>query len=100
MIDFEQSDLFSDWLGSIKDTIGKARLLARLRAAEHGNFGDCEPVGEAVYEMRVHYGPGYRMYFTRKHQVVYLLLAGGDKSTQKRDIKRAQSMARNIGSEE
>lgn len=100
MIDFEQSDLFSDWLGSIKDTIGKARLLARLRAAEHGNFGDCEPVGEAVYEMRVHYGPGYRMYFTRKHQVVYLLLAGGDKSTQKRDIQRAQSMARNIGSEE
>ncbi|CAI8863249.1 type II toxin-antitoxin system RelE/ParE family toxin [Pseudomonas sp. Irchel 3H3] len=100
MIDFEQSDLFSDWLGSIKDTIGKARLLARLRAAEHGNFGDCEPVGEAVYEMRVHYGPGYRMYFTRKHRVVYLLLAGGDKSTQKRDIKRAQSMARNIGSEE
>jgi len=51
-------------------------------------------------EMRVHYGPGYRMYFTRKHQVVYLLLAGGDKSTQKRDIKRAQLMARNIGSEE
>lgn len=100
MIDFEQSNVFSDWLGSIKDTIGKARLLARLRAAEHGNFGDCEPVGEAVYEMRVHYGPGYRMYFTRKHQVVYLLLAGGDKSTQKRDIQRAQSMARNIGSEE
>ena len=100
MIDFEQSDLFSDWLGSIKDTIGKARLLARLRAAEHGNFGDCEPVGEAVYEMRIHYGPGYRMYFTRKHRVVYLLLAGGDKSTQKRDIQRAQSMARNIGSEE
>lgn len=100
MIDFEQSTVFSDWLGSIKDTIGKARLLARLRAAQHGNFGDCEPVGEAVYEMRVHSGPGYRMYFTRKHHVVYLLLVGGDKSTQKRDIKRAQLMARNIGSEE
>ncbi|POA20082.1 addiction module protein [Pseudomonas sp. FW300-N1A1] len=100
MIDFEQSQAFSDWLDSIKDTIGKARLLARLRAAEHGNFGDCEAVGEAVHEMRVHYGPGYRMYFTRKHKVIYLLLAGGDKSTQKRDIKRAQHMARNIGSEE
>ncbi|MNF58784.1 MULTISPECIES: type II toxin-antitoxin system RelE/ParE family toxin [unclassified Pseudomonas] len=100
MIDFEQSQAFSDWLDSIKDTIGKARLLARLRAAEHGNFGDCEAVGEAVHEMRVHYGPGYRMYFTRKNKVIYLLLAGGDKSTQKRDIKRAQHMARNIGSEE
>jgi putative addiction module killer protein len=100
MIDFERSRPFADWLHSLKDTIGKARIVARLRAAEHGNFGDCEAVGEAVYEMRVHYGPGYRMYFTRKGEVVYLLLAGGDKSTQKRDIKRAQQMAQNIGNEE
>ncbi|WP_347903767.1 type II toxin-antitoxin system RelE/ParE family toxin [Pseudomonas purpurea] len=100
MIDFVQSRLFSDWLHSLKDTIGKARLIARLRAAEHGNFGDCAAVGAAVYEMRVHYGPGYRMYFTRKGERVYLLLAGGDKSTQQRDIKRAQQIALNIGSEE
>lgn len=64
MIDFERSRAFADWLDSLKDIIGKARIIARLRAAEHGNFGDCEPVGGAVYEMRVHYGPGYRMYFT------------------------------------
>ena len=100
MIDFERSRAFADWLDSLKDIIGKARIIARLRAAEHGNFGDCEPVGGAVYEMRVHYGPGYRMYFTRRGEVVYLLLMGGDKSTQKRDIKRALQMAQNIGNEE
>jgi len=100
MIDFERSRAFADWLDSLKDIIGKARIIARLRAAEHGNFGDCEPVGGAVYEMRVHYGPGYRMYFTRRGEVVYLLLMGGDKSTQKRDIKRAIQMAQNIGNEE
>ena len=100
MIDFERSRAFAEWLDSLKDIIGKARIIARLRAAEHGNFGDCEPVGGAVYEMRVHYGPGYRMYFTRRGEVVYLLLVGGDKSTQKRDIKRAIQMAQNIGNEE
>ncbi|RON32626.1 MULTISPECIES: type II toxin-antitoxin system RelE/ParE family toxin [Pseudomonas] len=100
MIDFERSRAFADWLDSLRDIIGKARIIARLRAAEHGNFGDCESVGEAVYEMRVHYGPGYRMYFTRRGAVVYLLLVGGDKSTQKRDIKRALQMAQNIGNEE
>ncbi|MHC8364173.1 type II toxin-antitoxin system RelE/ParE family toxin [Pseudomonas sp.] len=100
MIDFERSRAFADWLDSLRDVIGKVRIIARLRAAEHGNFGDCEPIGGAVYEMRVHYGPGYRMYFTRRGEVVYLLLVGGDKSTQKRDIKRAIQMAQNIGNEE
>ncbi|VVP37600.1 hypothetical protein PS850_04729 [Pseudomonas fluorescens] len=100
MFNFERSQAFADWLDSLRDTIGKARIIARLRAAEHGNFGDCESVGEAVYEMRVHYGPGYRMYFTRRGEVVYLLLVGGDKSTQKRDIKRAIQMAQNIGNVE
>jgi putative addiction module killer protein len=100
MIDFERSRAFADWLDSLKDTIGKARIIARILSAEYGNFGDCEPVGAAVYEMRVHYGPGYRMYFTRRDEVVYLLLVGGDKSTQKRDIKRAIQMAQNIGNEE
>ncbi|WP_213941014.1 type II toxin-antitoxin system RelE/ParE family toxin [Pseudomonas sp. dw_612] len=100
MIHFEKSRVFADWLDSLKDTIGKALIIARLRSAEHGNFGDCEPVGAAVYEMRVHYGPGYRMYFTRRGEVVYFLLIGGDKSTQKRDIKRAVQMAQTIGNEE
>ncbi|MDB5994743.1 MAG: addiction module protein [Pseudomonas sp.] len=99
MIDFVRSKAFGEWLNSLRDTIGKARIIARLRAAEHGSFGDCESVGESVYEMRVHHGPGYRMYFTRRGEVVYLLLLGGDKSTQKRDIKRAIQMAQTIGEE-
>lgn len=72
----------------------RARIIHRLRSAEHGNFGDCAPVGEGVSEMRVHVGPGYRIYFTRRGEVVYLLLLGGDKSTQKRDIQRAIEIAR------
>ncbi|MGF0242122.1 type II toxin-antitoxin system RelE/ParE family toxin [Rhodococcus sp. IEGM1300] len=100
MFNFERSRAFADWLNSLKDTVGKARIVARLRAAELGSFGDCEHVGEAVHEMRVHHGPGYRMYFTRRREVVYLLLVGGDKSTQKRDIKRAIQMVQDIGNEE
>jgi putative addiction module killer protein len=100
MIEFNRSQVFADWLDSLRDTIGKARIIARLRAAEHGNFGDCESVGATVYEMRIHCGPGYRVYFTRRNEVIYLLLIGGDKSTQKRDIKRAVQMALNIGNEE
>ncbi|MHB1202701.1 MAG: type II toxin-antitoxin system RelE/ParE family toxin [Acidithiobacillus sp.] len=69
--------------------MGRARIVHRIRSAEHGNFGDCEPVGEGVSEMRIHFGPGYRVYFTRCGEVIYLLLWGGDKSSQKRDIKRA-----------
>jgi putative addiction module killer protein len=67
-----------------------------LDAAALGNFGDCVPVGTGVSEMRIHTGPGYRVYYTRYGAVVYLLLLGGDKSTQKRDIKRAIEMARKL----
>ena len=66
----------------------------RIRSAEYGNFGDCEPLGDGVSEMRIHVGPGYRVYFTRRGQVVYLLLLGGDKASQTRDIRRAREMAR------
>ncbi|MBL8409153.1 MAG: type II toxin-antitoxin system RelE/ParE family toxin [Candidatus Accumulibacter sp.] len=93
---FLKSDEFNDWLMNLKDPIGKAMVAKRIRAAESGNFGDCESVGEGVSEMRIHTGPGYRAYFTRRGEVVYLLLLGGDKSTQKRDINRAKEMARNL----
>lgn len=73
---------------------GRARIVQRIRSAEQGNFGDCESVGEGVSEMRIHVGPGYRAYFTRRAEVIYLLLLGGDKSSQKRDTKRAIEMAR------
>ena len=90
---FQKSDEFDAWLIGLKDKIGKAQVVLRLDRAAKGNFGDCEPVGGGVSEMRIHYGPGYRLYFTRRGAVVYLLLLGGDKSTQKRDIKRAIEMA-------
>lgn len=94
-----RSDEFDAWLASLQDKIGRARIIHRIRAAEHGNFGDCKPVGEGVSEMRVHFGPGYRVYFTRRGDVLYLLLLGRNRSSQKRDIKRAIEMARAIEKE-
>ena len=96
---FERSDEFDAWLVALKDKLGRARIALRIRSAEHGNFGDCEPVGEGVSEMRIHVGPGYRLYYTRREKVVYLLLLGGDKSSQKRDIKRAIEMAHKLDEE-
>ena len=91
-----RTEEFAEWLGRLRDPKGKARIIARLDAAALGNFGDCEPVGEGVSEMRIHAGPGYRVYFTRRGLVVYVLLVGGDKSSQKRDIKRAMQLAREL----
>ncbi|EKF59231.1 addiction module killer protein [Agrobacterium albertimagni AOL15] len=96
MSTFEKTEPFDVWLRALKDRTGKLRILARLTSAEQGNFGDCAPVGGDVFEMRIHYGPGYRVYYTRRGTTVYLLLIGGNKSTQKRDIKRAIAMAGNL----
>lgn len=93
---FFRTDVFAKWLNGLKDAAGKARILVRIRSAEAGNFGDCEPVGEGVSEMRIHTGPGYRVYFTRRGETIYLLLAGGDKSSQKRDIVLARKLAREL----
>lgn len=99
MNSFISTDAFDNWLASLTDKVGKARILQRLDSAMLGNFGDCEPVGEGVSEMRIHYGPGYRVYFTRQGTVVYLLLLGGDKSSQKRDIKLAKKLLAELGKE-
>ena len=96
---FLRSEEFDTWLSALKDTLGRARIIHRIRSAEHGNFGDCEPVGEGVSEMRIHFGPGYRVYYTRRGEVIYLLLLGGDKRSQKRDIKHAIEMARALNKE-
>ena len=87
------SEEFDGWLRALTDHKGKARILARLRSATFGNFGDFASVGDGVSEMRIHVGPGYRVYYTRTGTTVYLLLVGGDKSGQKADIARAKRMA-------
>ncbi len=92
----QKSDEFDAWLTKLKDQVGKAKIILRLDRAANGNFRDCGPVGEGASEMRIHYGPGYRVYFTRCGEIVYLLLLGGDKSTQKCDIKRAITMANTL----
>lgn len=83
---------FDAWLLSLRDPIALARIAQRLDAMVTGNFGDCEPVGGGISEMRIHTGAGYRVYFTRRGEVVYLLLCGGTKAGQTRDIKRAKQM--------
>jgi putative addiction module killer protein len=93
------SDGFREWLFALRDQRARARILARIRLAELGNFGDFAPVGEGVSEMRIHLGQGYRLYYARKDGTVYLLLAGGDKSTQKRDIARVIAMWRAVREE-
>jgi putative addiction module killer protein len=93
---FIRTDAFAKWLKRLADAKGRARILARLDAAALGNFGDCAPVGRGVSELRIHSGPGYRVYYTRRDATIYLLLLGGNKSTQGRDIKRAIQMARKL----
>lgn len=90
---------FDNWLHDLKDLKGKARVAARINSASLGNFGDCKSVGDGVYEMRIDFGPGYRVYYTRRGQVVYLLLIGGDKSTQRQDIAKAKSILQNFPQE-
>jgi len=99
MVSFQRTEEFDAWLRGLKDKVGRARIIHRIRSAEHGNLGNCEPVGEGVSEMRIHIGPGYRVYFIRRRELVFLILLGGDKSSQRRDIKRAIAMARTLDKE-
>ena len=93
---FHQTDIFSEWLKNLRDVAARARIVMRLRSAEHGHLGDCAPVGEGVSEMRLHFGPGYRLYFWQQGGQMYWLLAGGDKNSQKQDIERAKKLRREV----
>ena len=93
---FVRSSDFDAWLTDLADQKAKARILARLLSATFGNFGDSEPVGEGVSEMRIHVGAGYRVYYTRIGATVYVLLAGGVKASQTKDITKAKQMAREL----
>ena len=90
------TEVFDTWFTWLKDKQAARRVQVRIDRAEAGNFGDCEPVGEGVSEMRIHYGPGYRVYFVQRGMDVVILLAGGDKSTQSSDIKTALEIARQL----
>ncbi|MCK9608006.1 MAG: type II toxin-antitoxin system RelE/ParE family toxin [Methylomonas sp.] len=96
MVDIKKTDVYARWLDNLRDIRARARVLARVERLAAGNPGDVKSVGEGVSEMRIDYGPGYRVYFTRRGNEIVILLAGGDKSTQDADIKTAQSLARNL----
>lgn len=91
-----KTEAFDQWFSGLKDTKGRFRIQARIDRAELGNFGDCEPVGEGVSEMRIHFGPGYRVYFAQRGTLIVFLLTGGDKSSQAKDIKAAIKLKREI----
>ena len=97
MLVVRQTEEFLAWLDDLKDIRAQVRIAARLRQAEAGNLGDWKTVAGEVCEMRVNYGPGYRLYFVRRERVVVILLSGGDKAGQKRDIRRALALAARIG---
>lgn len=91
-----KTNIFTKWLDSLRNMQARSRILARLSRLEDGNFGDVQPIGEGVSELRIYCGPGYRIYFTQRGNNVVLLLVGGDKSTQSKDIKTALHLARNL----
>ena len=96
MLSVQLTTEFQDWLDGLADKRAQIRIVARLRQAEADNLGDWGPVQGGLSEMRIHYGPGYRIYFTRHGLTIYVLLCGGNKASQKRDIKQALKMAKNL----
>jgi len=90
------TEVFDAWFESLKDKQTSRRIQARIDRTEEGNFGDHKSVGEGVSEMRIHYGPGFRVYFIEREFEIVILLAGGDKSSQSKDIKQAQDIARQL----
>ena len=90
------TDVFDAWFEHLRDKQAARRIQARIDRAEEGNFGDCSPVGDGVSEMRIHFGPGYRVYFAQRGLEIVTLLAGGDKSTQAKDIKTAIGLAQQL----
>lgn len=96
MIEVRQTAVFASWLEELRDTNARARILVRIRRLELGNRGDVKPVGESVSELRIPYGPGYRVYFAGQGQEIIILLCGGDKSSQRRDIAMARQMAKEL----
>ena len=96
MIEIRETDTFKKWFGSVKDKRAKARIDVRIKRVSLGNFGDVEPVGNGVSELRIDYGAGYRVYFVKRGNIIVILLCGGDKSTQSKDIQKAHELAQRL----
>ena len=96
MIEIRKTEVFVDWLDSLRDIRARVRILVRIERLAAGNPGDVKPVSEGVSELRIDYGPGYRVYFKQHGRELVILLAGGDKKTQAKDIKTALRLARNL----
>ena len=96
MIEIRQTETYAKWFASLRDRQARARIDVRIRRLSLGNPGDVRPVGEGVSELRIDYGPGYRVYFVQREQQVVILLAGGDKRTQAQDIQVALDLARQV----
>ena len=97
MIDVRQTAVFSKWMTGLRDRRARAKIAARIDRLAFGNAGDVAPVGEGVSELRIYHGPGYRVYFVRHGRTLILLLCGGDKGTQTKDIKAAKALAADLG---
>ena len=95
-IEIRQTDVFAAWFAELRDREARARIAARIRRLSLGNPGDVKPVGSGVSEMRIDYGPGYRVYFVARGDTIVVLLCGGDKRTQDRDIRDALELAREV----
>lgn len=95
-IEVKQTEIYAKWFGSLKDRNVKLRIDARIRRLSLGNPGDVKPVGDGISEVRIDYGPGYRVYFTRRKTELILLLIGGDKSSQTKDIAKAKEIAKEL----
>lgn len=96
MLEVRQTASYADWFSSLRDRTARTRIDIRIRRLSLGNAGDVKPVGQGVSELRVDHGPGYRVYFIQKRNVYVVLLAGGDKSTQDRDLREAKALARDL----
>lgn len=96
MLQIRKIDVYAKWIDNLRDLQGRARILVRVERLAAGNPGDGKPVGNGVAELRVHFGPGYRVYFTQRGSDIVILLAGGDKSSQSTDIQTALQLAKNL----
>lgn len=98
-IEIKFTEEFSTWLAALRDRKARLVILSRLDRIAEGNFGDVAPIGEGISEIRIHYGPGYRLYFVKRDNTVVVMVCGGDKNSQSRDISKAKGLVKQLGND-